>query len=64
MVWANAPDAIPAPPEVILLRLTKMFPGALPSAILQEDYAIIRRLMTADSAEKEVHAFKRKLRAS
>jgi len=64
MVWANAPDAIPAPSEVILLKLTKMFPGALPSAILQEDYNTIIRLMETDSAEKEVHAFKRKLRAS
>ena len=62
MVWANAPEQMPAPPEVALYNLTRLFPGALPSDILAEDYQTMREMLTVHNGINEVNEFKRKLR--
>jgi hypothetical protein len=62
MVWANAPEQIPAPPQVALYNLTRLFPGALPSAILQEDYRTMQEMLTVHNGINQVREFKRQLK--
>ncbi len=64
MIWANNPAGVSAPPQVALYNLTRLFPGALPSQILQEDYQTMRELLTVHNGINEVQDFKRRLRAS
>lgn len=59
--YLNSHGRTSAPPQLLLHRLLKMFPGALPSQILQEDWRVMQELLTVDNAIEDFRDLRRRL---